>query len=118
MKEPNWTTIERGEFALDCIVCDKPLRNDCGDALNQPTYGLAWYTNGHWPSSLFDSMDGSHLEISICDECMVAKASRQIAFVPPSERQEAFEGAHLYSTDELEALLKGLEDDLKGYDEA
>lgn len=86
MTDPKWTTIEPGEYALDCIVCDKALRNDGGHATNQPAYGLAWTTHGHWPSSLFDSMGRGFLEISICDDCMIAKASKQIAFVPPTER--------------------------------
>ncbi len=88
MTDPKWTTIEPGEYALDCIVCDKPLANIMGgDATNQPAYGLAWTTHGHWPSPLFDSFGRGHLEISICEECMIAKASRQIAFVPPTERE-------------------------------
>lgn len=114
MTEPQWTTIERGEFALACIVCDKALEN-WAQSPNQPCDGLAFYSNGHYPSSMFDAMGGGHLEISICEECMVAKAERQIAFVPPRNRGPAIElkdGMRPLNAEELEGLLKGLEYDL------
>ncbi len=87
--DPAWCSLVPGE-ALNCISCDKPLQNMMGkDVTNQPVYGLAFFTHGHWPSSLFDSMSADHLEISVCDECLITKASRQVALVQRQERPVA-----------------------------
>jgi hypothetical protein len=37
----------------------------------QPVDGLAFNSPGHYGTSVFDPMDGSHLEIAICDDCVV-----------------------------------------------
>lgn len=64
-------------FALPCIVCGKQLEHVFGpldgpDGFNnQPNNGLAFYTFGHYGSTVFDP-GGSYvrMEISICDACI------------------------------------------------
>jgi len=52
-----------------CIRCDKELHNYMIDDL-QPDNGLAFYTRGHYGSTVFDPMDGSWLGIVVCDDCV------------------------------------------------
>lgn len=57
---------------MNCIVCRKPLENiDPGeDGHNQPDDGVAFQSHGHYGSTVFDPMDGTYLEINICDPCL------------------------------------------------
>jgi hypothetical protein len=60
--------------ALPCIVCDRELTNI--DGPNQPSNGIAFSTPGHYGTTVFDPMDGSRLEINVCDPCMRGAATR------------------------------------------
>ena len=54
-----------------CIVCGyQPdvAYNDCKN--NQPYKATAFYTRGHYGSTFFDPMNGSMLEINVCDDCL------------------------------------------------
>lgn len=35
--------------------------------------GVSFISHGHYGSSVFDPMDGSSLEISLCDDCVTSK---------------------------------------------
>ncbi len=66
-----------GEFALPCIVCRKQLREVQADFTeNQPEDGSSFSSRGAYGSTVFDPMDGSHVEVNICDECLVAAGER------------------------------------------
>lgn len=58
--------------ALPCIHCDKPLKNVDPEyvSCNQPYEGTAFTTHGHYGSTIFDPMDGTYLELNVCDECL------------------------------------------------
>ena len=56
--------------ALPCIVCGCGL--DGWSWPNQPLDGLAFSTRGHYGTTAFDPMDGSALEINVCDRCLQA----------------------------------------------
>lgn len=58
------------EESLPCIVCRGRLFNVCRDSENQPSEGTAFMTYGHYGSTVFDPMDGTALEINICDSCL------------------------------------------------
>lgn len=60
---------------LPCIVCAKKLKPAVDNELNQPNDGLAFCTYGHYGSTFFDPMDGSQLEINICDSCLKKRAA-------------------------------------------
>lgn len=61
---------------INCIVCNKPLKNLEADASNHPIEGTAFTTCGHYGSTVFDPMDGTHLEINICDPCLSAAGEK------------------------------------------
>lgn len=67
---------------LPCICCGKQLESAMGDhADNQPYAGTTFHSRGHYGSTVFDPMDGSFLEVNVCDECMkVHAAQNRIAF--------------------------------------
>lgn len=57
---------------MNCIVCKKPLENidPFENGENQPSGGTAFQTHGHYGSTVFDPMDGTYLEINVCDACL------------------------------------------------
>lgn len=60
------------EAALPCIVCGGVLDNILENGGNQPIGGLAFSSPGHYGTTVFDPMDGSVLELNVCDKCLKA----------------------------------------------
>lgn len=56
----------------NCIICKAALRNLEAPDGNRPNGGTAFQSRGHYGSSAFDPMDGTYLEINICDPCLKA----------------------------------------------
>ena len=52
-----------------CIACNREMPN-INVAGMQPSGGLCFSTGGHYGSAVFDPMDGSRLELSVCDSCV------------------------------------------------
>ena len=71
-------------MTLPCIRCDAPLENALPEGLddNQPLDGCCFWTHGHYGCAVFDPLDGSKLEINICDPCL-AMAIRKGTAAPP-----------------------------------
>ena len=66
---------------VSCIVCDKVLEEAIPDSTNQPYKATTFMTKGHYGSTFFDPMDGSYLEINVCDECLEkAKSAKKIVY--------------------------------------
>lgn len=65
------------QFALSCLACGQQLENIHEDCENQPSGGLAFRSYGHYGTTAFDPMDGSFIEITICDPCLVKAAEQQ-----------------------------------------
>jgi hypothetical protein len=63
------------EAMVPCIVCGAALDNVDSTAENQPYTGTAFSTSGHYGSTSFDPMNGSMIEINLCDPCLT-KAGR------------------------------------------
>lgn len=61
---------ERSVSKLECIVCKKQLENIMEERGVQPDSGLSFLTYGHYGSTVFDPMDGSFIEIVVCDDCV------------------------------------------------
>lgn len=59
-----------------CLICGKQLEPVFSDAgtVNQPNDATAFWTAGHYGSGVFDPMDGSMLNINICDDCLRERA--------------------------------------------
>lgn len=56
---------------MKCIVCKKPLEDVLArEGENQPNNGLAFHSYGHYGTTVFDPMDGTYLEINVCDPCI------------------------------------------------
>lgn len=54
---------------VPCIVCETQLDTAFDPSQNQPYKGTVFMTQGHYGSTFFDPMNGSCLEIVVCDEC-------------------------------------------------
>lgn len=65
---------------LSCIVCDSELSESFqGTEENQPHKATCFMTQGHYGSTFFDPMDGTWLEINVCDDCLKkAQEKKQI----------------------------------------
>lgn len=61
---------------VPCVVCGTTLENVDRDAENQPYGGTSFSTSGHYGSTAFDPMNGSMLELNLCDPCL-KRASAQ-----------------------------------------
>jgi hypothetical protein len=55
---------------VPCVICHKRLDEAIPDSTNQPYKATTFMTHGHYGSTFFDPMDGSYLEINVCDECL------------------------------------------------
>ncbi len=50
------------------------MLNICADLKiqgHQPNDGLSFHSYGHYGTTFFDPMDGSCIQIAVCDECLV-----------------------------------------------
>lgn len=74
---------------LKCIKCDATLRNIMeAEKGMQPLEGLAFQTYGHYGSAVFDPMDGSYLEIAVCDRCVdIAKVQGKVFESEPRRKE-------------------------------
>lgn len=71
---------------LNCICCDCELENIMGSDGHQPDDGLSFYSYGHYGTTFFDPMDGSYIQIAVCDPCLrTADAKGQIKRSKPKE---------------------------------
>ena len=65
-------------MTLPCIVCDQPIEgvNNGPDYTgNQPYGGTTFMGDGQYGSTIFDPMDGSYLQLNVCDPCLRKKAA-------------------------------------------
>ena len=71
-----------------CAFCGRTF--DCAanhEAFETVPYaGTLFYSHGHYGSTAFDPMDGTKLEIAICDECLFTAANTGRAHGAPPMR--------------------------------
>ena len=67
-------TERRASVNLPCIVCGKRMKNYGSDGHNQPYARTAFTSHGHYGSTAFDPMDGTFIEINLCDPCLRFRA--------------------------------------------
>lgn len=89
---------------IKCIRCERALQNIQPNIGFQPDDGLAFYTNGHYGSTFFDPMDGSYLEIAVCDECVRSLSERGFVHGPKGSSRK---DADVLSDAEIAELLQG-----------
>lgn len=65
------------QYALPCIVCGTELEALFAEhgTENQPNHGVCFSTQGHYGSRVFDPMDGTMIEINVCDTCLAHAAT-------------------------------------------
>ena len=56
-----------------CIKCEKEL--SLFDVMH-PNDGVVFRARGNYGSTVFDPMDGSYLEVLICDDCLIKHKSK------------------------------------------
>ena len=61
---------------LPCIVCRTELNPALDGLDNQPYAATAFNTRGHYGSTFWDPLDGTMIEINVCDPCLVAASQR------------------------------------------
>lgn len=62
---------------IPCFKCEEPMQRAFeGGYELQPDAGLHFDTGGAYGSTVFDPMDGSSLNILICDDCIVEAARK------------------------------------------
>jgi hypothetical protein len=68
---------------ISCLSCDKELDNLEYTSRSKdtkvevhPMNGLHFRTYGHYGSTIFDPMDGSYLDIAICDGCVMKNLNK------------------------------------------
>lgn len=72
---------------LYCICCDRPMENIMRKTGHQPMDGVSFYSEGHYGTSFFDPMDGSSIQIAVCDPCIAqADAKGVVRHKPPEPR--------------------------------
>jgi hypothetical protein len=71
------------ENKIPCIVCTKELDNleyemrSTGNMVEvHPMNGLHFRTYGHYGSTIFDPMDGTCIDLAICDECIMSNLDK------------------------------------------
>jgi hypothetical protein len=86
--------------ALPCIVCGRDLLS-CSRP-NQPLDGLSFSTPGHYGTTVFDPMDGSALEINVCDPCLSeAGEKRRVLRYPAQQLTPGYHRtAYMWGADE------------------
>lgn len=68
---------------INCAVCKTGLENladTFGGVGYQPSGGTAFKSYGHYGSGSFDPMDGSYVEICLCDGCFEDLGCRGFMF--------------------------------------
>jgi hypothetical protein len=86
-------------------VCGRELRNIFDDATNQPGDGTTFETHGHYGSTAFDPMDGTYLEINVCDPCLTAARERGVVLHGMDRKVVVCEGVGVGWTKALRPLL-------------
>lgn len=74
-------------LVLTCIRCANDMDNISPKGF-QPSGGLAFHTYGHYGSSFFDPLDGTCIQIAVCDNCLEAMRA---AISEPTGYNEAYD---------------------------
>lgn len=80
---------------LHCISCPTTMLNFMGSKGHQPDNGLSFVSYGNYGSTVFDPMDGTYIQIAVCDECLKKAIVRDVvSFSDPSERESILSEGH------------------------
>ena len=71
-----------------CLLCQRAL-NSVGFGsreLNQPAEAVTFTAHGQYGSTMFDPMDGTKLQVNICDSCLRVAARQQLVYLIHTDR--------------------------------
>ena len=105
------------EKALPCIVCGRELDNVFSESENQPNNGLAFSSHGHYGSTVFDPMDGTYLEITVCDRCLTKAGEQGRVLSGRDRRPVVFDRMGQIGWERINRPAVPWTKDLAGYDE-
>ena len=84
------------QYTLPCFICGKELepafKETFDNVYNQPFGGTVFKTHGHYGSTAWDPVGMSEkiLELTICDQCLVAGSAR-VLYVRPQRGPTTYE---------------------------
>ena len=62
--------MKESDYVVPCFSCGKQLASVGLGTVNQPYRATTFISYGQYGSTAYDPLDGSHIEINICDECL------------------------------------------------
>lgn len=69
--------LHSSDLTLPCLVCGKPLKSVLPNPdMNQPSDATSFTARGQYGSTAFDPMDGTLLQINVCDLCLLERRDR------------------------------------------
>ena len=75
------------DIPVPCIVCKQALQDIGSGSPNHANDANSFFTRGQYGSRIFDPLDGSWLEVNICDKCLAdASRERLVLWSPRGER--------------------------------
>jgi hypothetical protein len=90
------------DLTVPCLVCGKTLEGYQENG-NQPSNGLSFHAAGQYGSTAFDPMDGSQIEINVCDCCLTAKGRAGLVLVYPPRPPQPWSTPHKWNPDDSES---------------
>jgi len=79
---------ENDTTPIPCVVCDKPIPAIYRGA-RQPSGAVTFTSRGNYGSAVLDNIALAHVEINVCDPCLVTAAQRgQVREVLPLPRPQ------------------------------
>ena len=76
------------------VTLESSISSDEDQELDEPTLNsIAFISHGNYGSTIFDPMDGSYLEIYVCDQCLVNFKNKvyHITRNPPIEQEPSIQ---------------------------
>lgn len=74
---------------MQCLVCRKQLDSMRSDGQLSPSAATVFYSHGNYGSNVWDpGSDAAHLELFVCDGCLVERADCVLHVTPGARRQD------------------------------
>lgn len=70
--EQNEPAVVKYHGPVPCIVCAKALEDVGSGDVNHASRANSFRASGQYGSTVYDPLDGTYLEINVCDDCLTA----------------------------------------------
>lgn len=83
-------TMDKINTPAPCLVCGRELKPIFSDISGhrQPDGATMFTTHGNYGSTVFDELDGTQLQINICDGCLKERSGRAHLLIVRRQREE------------------------------